>query len=436
MMNYEEALYYIHNTNRFGSKLGLENMRHLLELMGNPQDKLRFVHIAGTNGKGSVAAFISSILMKAGYRTGLYTSPYIERFTERIRINSEEISWDNLARITSLVKEKIDIMTAGGMNHPTEFEVVTAVAFQYYLEQQCDVIVLEVGLGGRLDATNIIRTPLVSVITAIALDHTDILGDTIEKIAREKAGIIKQGGNVVIYPQDEKIAAIFRDVAQSSNCSITAVNDTMIKPGPFDEDGQYFSYGEYKNLRIRLIGQHQLSNAAVAIEAISALRHSGLKVSDQNISDGLKSAVWAGRMEILRKDPLLIIDGAHNAQGADALAETLRAYFPEKKKIFIIGVLKDKDYGQLIKAVSDMASHFLTVTPDSQRALNGEVLADFIREYYNNIGNDTIDVEYCTSIRDAVIKGLGLAGKDDLVCAFGSLYYIGEVRHLALNENI
>ncbi len=421
VMNYKEALDYIHTTNRFGSKLGLDNMRYLLGLMDNPQDKLRYVHIAGTNGKGSTAAFVCNILTESGYKTGLYTSPFIQRFTERIRIGMEEISEDDLARITGYVKEKIGIMVSEGMNHPTEFEVVTAIAFQYYYECGCDIVVLEVGLGGRLDATNIIRAPEVAVITAIAMDHMDILGGTIGQIASEKVGIIKQGGRVVGYPQDESIVNIISDMASRMGCSLKLADESSIRLKSYGVDGQVFDYSGFTGLKTSLIGSHQLKNAAVAVETALALKEDGWNITNDSIYRGIEAARWPGRLEILMKRPLFMIDGAHNGHGARALAAALAEYFPERKKKFIMGVLKDKDYRNLIEATAGMADSYITVTPPSPRALDSEALAGVIREY-------NVDSRAADTIAGAVETSLNEASGSDLICAFGSLYYIGIVR--------
>ena len=420
-MDYKQALDFIHNTNRFGSKLGLDNMKHLLSLMGDPQDKIRYVHVAGTNGKGSTASYISSILTSAGYKTGLYISPYIERFTERIQIGNKEIAEAELARITGFVAEKIRQMVAEGMNHPTEFEVVTAIAFQYYFEQRCDIVVLEVGLGGRLDATNIIKTPEVAVITAIAADHTDILGSTLEEIAGEKAGIIKEDGRAVIYPQAAEIENILKGAALKRKSEAIIVKGSEIKQSRFGAWGQEFDYDGVSALKTTLIGDHQLKNAATAIEAVKVLRGRGWKITDADIREGISGARWPGRLEILMNEPLFLIDGAHNAHGAAALAEALQKYFPDREKVFILGVLKDKDYRSLIAATAGMSFKYITVTPESPRALEAEALAVVVREYCDN-------VRISDTIKDAVEMSLEDLPENGMVCSYGSLYYIGIVR--------
>ncbi|NJD03965.1 MAG: bifunctional folylpolyglutamate synthase/dihydrofolate synthase [Ruminiclostridium sp.] len=420
-MNYNEAIDYIHGTYKFGLKLGLQNIAALLELMGNPQDKLKFVHVAGTNGKGSTVAFISSILAASGYRTGIYTSPYIQRFTERIKINDKEIGGEDLAKLTGFVRSKVDIMLARGDDHPTEFEIVTAIAFQYYYEQQCDVIVLEVGLGGRFDSTNIIKTPDLAVITTISYDHADRLGNTLPAIAFEKAGIIKQGGDVISYVQDTEVAGVFNKVCRENGSRLLFVDFSSIRLEKFHIGGQVFDYEEYKGLEISLLGDHQLKNAAVAVKAAELLMHKDYAITAESIRMGLRNARWPGRLEVLSTDPVFLIDGAHNIEGASVLRNTLDMYFPGKKMTFIMGVLKDKDYKAMIKAVIRDCHRVIAVTPENERALPAAELALAIGPYCKNVSvNDTIE--------EAVRECMETAMHDEIVCAFGSLYYIGAVR--------
>ncbi len=420
-MDYREALEYIHNTLKFGSKLGLHNIGMLMELMGNPQDRLKYVHVAGTNGKGSTAAFISSILMSAGYKVGTYTSPYIQRFTERIKINNAEIIPEELARAAELVKSRADTMVERGDNHPTEFEIVTAIAFQYFYEQKCDIVVLEVGLGGRFDSTNIIKTPCVSVITTISLDHTSILGNTLPQIAFEKAGIIKQNGEVVIYPQQEEAQKVFIDACRRQGAVMHSISPEGIRTVESDIKGQIFDYEEYKGLKITLMGDHQVNNAVMAVKCCELLRTKGFNITGHSIREGLLKTKWPGRLEVLQDRPAVLIDGAHNAEGASALYTAMEKYFHGRRKIFIMGVLKDKDYNTIVEAIAPIAHCFITVSPNSERSLPADELAVFIRSYCKNvIVGDTI--------KEAVRLALDMASEDDVVCAFGSLYYIGEVR--------
>ncbi len=422
-MNYDQAIEYIHGTSKFGVKLGLENVKTLLDLMGNPHKNLRYVHVAGTNGKGSTVAFIGSILVESGYRVGIYTSPFIQRFTERIRINNDEISKEDLARIASFVREKVEIMVSKGFNHPTEFEIVTAIAFQYFFEQDCDIVVLEVGLGGRFDSTNVIDDPLVSVITTISYDHMDILGDTLSKIAFEKAGIIKDGTNVVLYPQADEAERVFEEVCKEKNAKLNKISFDVAKILGFSIDGQEFNYKEMKSLRISLLGKHQIKNAVTAIEAVSVLREKGYNITEDSIRKGLLKAKWPGRLEVLCRKPVFIIDGAHNLEGARALTGFLKEYFPQNKIVFIMGILKDKEYLSIIEEVVPYAKYIITVTPQNKRALPAKELSEIIKRYCNNIvTSDTIE--------GAVKKSLELTPEDGLICAFGSLYYIGEVRSM------
>ncbi len=426
-MNYDEALAYIHGTYKFGIKVGLHNIKRLLELMGNPHKQLKYVHVAGTNGKGSTVAFISSILKEAGYKVGVYTSPYIQRFTERIRINDTEILKEELAGITAFVKEKIDIMLASGEQHPTEFEIVTAVAFQYFAEKKCDIVVLEVGLGGRFDSTNIIDAPLVSVITTINYDHMHILGDTLAEIAFEKAGIIKENCEVVLYPQIEEVHSVFLKVCSERNANLHEVDFSGLSITEFGIGGQSFTCGEYRSLKISLLGQHQPKNAMVALKAIEILRSLGYGISTEAIERGLAGTRWPGRLEVLLYKPVFLIDGAHNAEGANALTQALKRYFPNKKIKFIIGIVRDKDLKPVLEAVADIAHSFITVTTGTERAMPAKELAKFIKPYCKNVTvGDTIE--------NAVRTSLEAAADDDVICAFGSLYYIGQVRELLLKD--
>lgn len=424
-MNYEEALDYIHNTLKFGIKLGLHNIEYLLDLMGNPHKKLKFVHVGGTNGKGSTVAFISSILIESGYKVGIYTSPYIERFTERIKINSEEISESDIAEITEFVKSKVDIMTGMGANHPTEFEIVTAIAFQYFYENNCDIVILEVGLGGRFDSTNIIEKPVAAVITTISFDHTDRLGNTLAEIAFEKAGIIKEQSEVIIYPQEEEAERVIINVCNQRRSNPHLVDFNSLGITEFNVEGQRFNFGNYNSLRISLLGEHQVKNAVIAIKTSEVIKEKGFIITENSIRLGLANAVWPGRLEVINKKPMFIIDGAHNAEGASVLAANLKLYFPEKRVIIIIGVLKDKDYKSMIEAVIPISYKVISITPESDRALPASDLAILIRPYCKNVSvSDTIE--------DAIRLSLETACENDIICAFGSLYYIGKVRRYFL----
>ncbi|MGE5613453.1 MAG: bifunctional folylpolyglutamate synthase/dihydrofolate synthase [Bacillota bacterium] len=422
-MNYDEALEYIHGTLKFGSKLGLHNIGVLLGLMGEPHKKLKYVHVAGTNGKGSTSAFISSILTEAGYRTGLFTSPFIQRFTERIRIGNEEISPAELAEITAFVKSCVDRMLAMGESHPTEFEIVTAIGFEYFYRKKCDIVVLEVGLGGRFDSTNIIDTPEVAVIATINYDHTDRLGGTLPEIAFEKAGIIKPGGNVVIYGQDKEVEKVFENACAERGAKLTRTDFSGIVIHDFGIDGQTFSFEQYDRLKIRLLGRHQTRNAALAVKAVETLREKGFNISDEALGKGLEKARWPGRLEVLSKDPVVLIDGAHNAEGAAVLKNAIDEYFPGRPVTFIMGVLKDKPYLEMIKTVLPGCKRVFTVTARSPKALPADILAKAAADYCKN-------VQISDTIESAVRISMETAETDEVICAFGSLYYIGIVREM------
>ncbi|MCC0645958.1 MULTISPECIES: bifunctional folylpolyglutamate synthase/dihydrofolate synthase [unclassified Clostridioides] len=428
-MKYEEALEYISQTNKFGIRLGLENIGKLLELLGNPQETLNIIHVAGTNGKGSVCSFISNILRESGYKVGLYTSPYLETFTERIRVNGENIPQEDVARIIDLIKEKIEVMVSQGYAYPTEFEVVTAMAFYYYSEQKVDFVALEVGLGGRYDATNIITKSLVSVITSISLDHTGILGDTIEKIAYEKAGIIKENGVVLVYDQTDEAKDVIKSVCKEKNAKYIEVNFDNINIKKSNINFQVYDcnvMGEtYKNLEITLIGEHQINNSILAMSVLKYLKDTKKldNVSEESIREGLITTKWPGRIEKIKESPIFIIDGAHNEDGAKSLAKALDKHFKDKKLTLLIGMLEDKDIDGVLDILMPKFSKVVTTTPNNPRAINSDILKEKILKYVS-------DVTSKYEIEDAVNYTLETSNKDDIIISAGSLYMIGTVRTL------
>ncbi|MCC0656161.1 bifunctional folylpolyglutamate synthase/dihydrofolate synthase [Clostridioides sp. ES-S-0123-01] len=428
-MKYEEALEYISQTNKFGIRLGLENIGKLLELLGNPQETLNIIHVAGTNGKGSVCSFISNILRESGYKVGLYTSPYLETFTERIRVNGENIPQEDVARIIGLIKEKIEVMVSQGYAYPTEFEVVTAMAFYYYSEQKVDFVALEVGLGGRYDATNIITKSLVSVITSISLDHTGILGDTIEKIAYEKAGIIKENGIVLVYDQTDEAKDVIKSVCKEKNAKYIEVNFDDINIKKSNINFQIYDcniMGEtYKNLEIMLIGEHQINNSILAMSVLKYLKDIKKldNISEESIRKGLITTKWPGRIEKIKESPIFIIDGAHNEDGAKSLAKALDKHFKDKKLTLLIGMLEDKDIDGVLDILMPKFSKVVTTTPNNPRAINSDILKEKILKYVS-------DVTSKHEIEDAVNYTLETSNKDDIIISAGSLYMIGTVRTL------
>lgn len=422
-MTYDEALGFIRNTQRFGMKPGLHNISELLERMGDPEKKLKYIHIAGTNGKGSTAAFISSILIESGYKTGIFTSPHIQRMTEQIKVNNAEIEKYQFARLTELIKDKIEIVLEHGGCHPTEFEIITAMAFQYFYEQGCDVVVLEVGLGGRLDSTNVIDTPDLGVITAISYDHMNILGNTIQEITREKSGIIKHGGDIITYLNPPSVTEIIEKACEEKDAKLHNTDFSSIKIMEQDMKEQTFNYKEYTDLKISLLGEHQVKNAAVAVHAAEVLKSKGYNITEKTIRKGLLKAIWPGRLEVLRRDPVLIIDGAHNAEGVIALKKSLDSLFPGQALTFIMGVLGDKDYQSMLAHILPGCEKLFTVTPNSSRALPAAKLAKAAEKYCKNI-------QICDTVETAMKKSLAETPKDGVICAFGSFFYIGEIRSI------
>lgn len=416
-MTYEEALTYIHSVIWRGKRLGLGRITELLRRMGDPQKNMKFVHIAGTNGKGSTAAMTASVLQQAGYRTGLFISPFIHVFNERMQIDGTPISDEELVAVTDAVRPLAEQME----DKPTEFELILALAMEYFRKNHCDIIVLEVGLGGRLDTTNVIDTPEVAVITALGLDHTRELGDTIQDIARAKAGIIKPAGHVVYYGQNPEADPVIEETAREMNCDLTIPAYESLTVIHRDLTGQVFSYGRYKELRIRLLGTYQVYNAAVTVEVIESLRRSGWQISDEALIAGLAATEWTGRMEKICQHPLIFVDGSHNPHGVHATAESLRTYFPEGGLVFLAGVLADKDAAHMITELPSLARTIITVTPPSPRAMSGEDLAELFRQVTDR------EVIAAGSIGEGCRLALDKAGEDGVIVALGSLYSVDAV---------
>ncbi|WP_313342630.1 folylpolyglutamate synthase/dihydrofolate synthase family protein [Sedimentibacter sp.] len=431
-MNYQEAIDFIHSTYKFGSKLGLTNITKLTELLGNPQDSYKIIHIAGTNGKGSISNMIHDVLMAAGYKTGLFISPYLEEFTERIQINKAQIDKDSLARITGLVKEKIDIMVEEGYNHPTEFEVVTAIGFKYFQEKKIDFLVLEVGLGGRFDATNVVSSTLVSIITSISYDHMEYLGDTLEKIAFEKAGIIKENSNVVIYPQDDNVVNTIVDIAKTRNSNYYLTDKNNIEKINGNLTGQWFKY--LKNdifdlpvVKISFLGEHQLYNALTALRTLEVIKLSGYNITEESILTGFENLKFAGRFEILHENPVIVIDGGHNINGIEYFSKAVKEYFRDNKIIMFFGMLKDKNPKDVLNYLVPLCKEIYTLTPNNARAMKASDLAELIKNNYN------INVTSLDNYED-ILKIVKDADESEYIAFVGSLYMIGEVRILLKKE--
>ena len=399
-------------TPKFTHEPGLEVMQALMARLGDPQRRLRCVHIAGTNGKGSCAAMTASVLRAAGYRTGLFTSPDLVTMSERIRVDGVNIKTSDFASVTARVKT-----ASAGLPEPSYFEKITAAAFLYFAEQGCDYVVLETGLGGRLDATNILESPVCSAIMPIGFDHTGVLGDTLPTIAGEKAGILKPGCPAVCAFQDTDALTVIQTIAKAKGCPLRLVDITKIHPHSHSPAGQVFSYGELENVELSLLGSHQIQNACAVIETARTL---GL--DDATIRKGLKHAAWPCRFEYIPGTPPFLLDGAHNTHGAAALAAGLREYFPGQKFTMVMGVMADKNYSDILALMEPLAERFITLAPDSPRALPAGELAGMIK---------TAPATAADSIDEAVALAKSCGNP---VCAFGSLYYIGTVRAL-LTEN-
>ena len=469
-MDWNEAIALLHGANWKHTKIGLERMRDFMHALGDPQEKLRYVHIAGTNGKGSACVMTQSILTAAGFRTGLYISPHLDQFNERLSIDGQMISDADLRRLAGRVRAAAE--TLG--EEPTDFEMITAMAFCWFEEQHCELVVLEVGMGGRLDATNVISSPEVCAIMHIGLDHTEFLGDTVEQVAAEKAGILKPGADCVLYHQlpgvmdvvQQRFAEVNSDAADTTDAAASPLNaDTadsrcvsgaagttdssfdiahsnhagastksaaarlvITDPTAFTArartiDGQVFDYRNRPNLRIHLLGNYQMENAMAVLDIIDCLQRRGWGISEDAIRAGLAQATWPGRFEVLSREPLLIVDGAHNPNGVEALVDTIRAYFPDQKINFVMGVMKDKAYHTMLRLIAPYAARFITELPDAHRALRPEQLKSEIRAYFDG------PVETADSVTAAVQRAMEIAeGTEAIAICFGSLYQVAEIR--------
>jgi dihydrofolate synthase/folylpolyglutamate synthase len=429
---YQEALNWIHSTMRFGSRLGLERVGRLLSLLGNPEKDCEFLHVAGTNGKGSVTAMMAGALRASGYRTGTYISPYLEDFRERIVLHGMMIPKGDLASMVAEVRPRVQEMLSEGFEHPTEFEVITALAFLYYSRQECDYVSLEVGLGGRFDATNVV-TPAVSTITTISFDHTERLGDTLGKIAFEKAGIIKPGMPVVTGVTAEEPLAVIRDRARELGSPLFIVAngpgaDVTWEEVSYSMDGQVIDVRgpsfEYAGLKVPFMGRHQQQNASLAVASLELARpltrQGRLYLDRAAVAHGIASTTWPGRLEVLSRKPTVILDGAHNPEGARVLAEAMEEV-PRRRLICVLGILGDKAYKEVVSSVAPMCDHVVVTRPDTPRALDLDLLAGEVKRYL-----DEVEIE--PDIGKAIDKALAKACFDDAVLCCGSLYLVGPVR--------
>ena len=416
-MNKNEALEYIHSINWTFCKPGLERIEVLCKMLGNPQNSLKFIHVAGTNGKGSFCSMLSNVLKESGYRVGLYTSPYIRCFNERMQINGEMISDSELTEITEKIKPIADSME----DKPTEFELVTAIAFEYFSKNKCDYVVLECGLGGRLDSTNIIKTPILSVITGVALDHTAILGNTVEAIAKEKAGIIKTGIPCLWCGESKGALDVIKEQVKEKNAPLYMVDRKNVNVKKQTLLGTFFDYDDYNDIKISLIGSYQIVNATNVLSAIEILKSAGVDISRDAIYKGLSTAKWQARFELLSKEPLVIFDGGHNREGVDSCIDSVKQYFGDEKVLVLTGVMVDKDYEYIASKICTVAGEVFCITPNNPRALSShEYKKEFLKNGVPAHSFDTVN----EAVKEAVLraKKLGMA----LVCT-GSLYMYSEI---------
>lgn len=453
-MNYSEAREYLKNVNKLGSILGLNTIKELLKRLGNPQNELKVVHIAGTNGKGSIMTFVQNILMESGYKVGRYCSPAVFNEREIIRINDEYISEKQSADLLTRIKEKCDSMYSEGLPHPTSFEIETAEALMFFKEQNCDIALIECGMGGETDATNVFKKVLCSVIATISLDHTQFLGSTIEEITKVKSGIIKENCPVVMSKQTGEAESVIKKVCKQNNSKLIIPTEQDFENVEIDGLTTKVTYKASNNkeyiLNLQALGTYQIKNAKTAVEVALVLdkaltektnicdesdknNSTGMKNNinnsgntiEKNIKKGIEKTVWPGRMEVISKEPLIIIDGAHNPGAVLELRKTLDLYFTNKRITFIMGVLSDKDFSKEAEIIADRAERIITITPNNSRGLDGHKLAETLVKYNHN-------VQVADSLKQAAEESIDTIKENraDMILAFGSLSYLGELKQV------
>lgn len=453
-MNYSEAREYLKNVNKLGSILGLNTIKELLKRLGNPQNELKVVHIAGTNGKGSIMTFVQNILMESGYKVGRYCSPAVFNEREIIRINDEYISEEQSADLLTRIKEKCDSMYSEGLPHPTSFEIETAEALMFFKEQNCDIALIECGMGGETDATNVFEKVLCSIIATISLDHTQFLGSTIEEITKVKSGIIKENCPVVMSKQTGEAESVIKKVCKQNNSKLIIPTEQDFENVEIDGLTTKVTYKASNNkeyaINLQTLGTYQIKNAKTAVEVALVLdkaltekinicdesdknNSTGMKNNinnsgntiEKNIKKGIEKTVWPGRMEVISKEPLIIIDGAHNPGAVLELRKTLDLYFTNKRITFIMGVLSDKDFSKEAEIIADRAERIITITPNNSRGLDGHKLAETLVKYNHN-------VQVADSLKQAAEESIDTIKENraDMILAFGSLSYLGELKQV------
>lgn len=417
-MDYQQAVDYIESSALPRGRYGLERLKQALELLGNPQHKVRFVHVAGTNGKGSCAAMLASVLKEAGYRTGLYISPHLRRYNERMQVDGVDILDDDLIRAAQRVKEVCEQL--GGT--PIVFEVLTLMALWYFAERRCDFVVLEVGIGGKLDATNCIPAPAAALIAQLGFDHTETLGSTIEEIAAQKGGIAKPGSQLVMAEQEPAALRVVEQLCREQGCGFTVADPERLQVLSTSPEGQRLRDRTYGELLLPLAGFHQVKNAANVLTVVEVLKGEGFAIPDRAVRQGIESTVWPARFERLSRSPDFILDGGHNPQCVQAAVQALQDYYPGKKVVFLTGMMKDKDSAAMLAKMAEVAKAFVCLHADSERAFGAQELA---REIEDTLG---LAAYPAASAQEGCALAQRLAGEQGVVCALGSLYLAGEIR--------
>ena len=433
-MKYDDAIAYIEECNLLGSVPGLDSIRALTEKLNNPQDELKFIHVAGTNGKGSVSSFVATVLQHCGFKVGRYISPTIYTYRERFQINGRMISKKELGEEMELIKEACDILVSEGKTHPTSFEIETALAFHYFMKKQCDFVVLETGMGGTLDATNIIKNPLICVLTSISMDHMQYLGDSLYEIAENKCGIIKEGSCVVSSVQSTEAEAVVKDICRKKNAKLVFADASLAefvqtqKAGNPSLEKQVFVF-EGERFEISLLGQYQIENAVTAICVLRELCAMGYtQITDEKIKKGLFVTQWKGRFSLIARKPYFVVDGAHNVAAAKKLVRSIQFYFTNRKIVYIMGMFRDKEYEKVIQLTAPLASQIITVaTPGNLRALPAVELAHAVSEVNPN-------VTCADSLEEAVEMSYLFADKEAVIIGFGSLSFLGELMNIVENN--
>lgn len=417
-MDYRQAVEFVESSSIVRERYGLEKLQQALHLLGDPHHHTEFVHIAGTNGKGSTAAMTASVLQTAGYRTGLYTSPHLMRYNERMQIDGVPISDEDFVEAASQVQRVCEQL--GGV--PIVFEVLTLMALWYFAQQRCDIVVLEVGIGGLLDSTNVIPSPKVAIITQLGMDHTETLGNTLEEIAAQKGGIVKEGTPTVMALQEPSAVAIVQQICDKHHAPLALADPERLRVLDASVAGQTLEDREYGKLKLPLAGEHQRKNAANVLEAVAMLRTQGYRISDDDVREGIAKTVWPARFERLSTAPDFILDGGHNPQCLHAATAALKEYYPGQKVVFLVGMMADKDTDHMLAEMASIAKSFVCIRPDSPRAMQPQLLAQQLTERFH------LPACACGSVHEGIAEATRQAGKEGVVCALGSLYLAGEVR--------